>query len=382
MRITTTPRVVPLAFLTILLLLTPGRETFGQALDDLRLFGYFQGRLLYSNEQGVPDGPEEKVGFTLQQLNLLFGKDFGSNFSAFANLEVTNSFSTEKAWGSLKLEEAWMRYNHSSAFNVKAGLQIPIFNNLNDIKNRTPLLPYIGRPSVYETAFSELLPIEVFVPQQAFFQVYGAVPVLGARVDYAAYVGNQDAFVTSAPVGSAIAGSDTTTAKLVGGRLGVRYKSLKAGVSGTIDHDNLSFLTLGEVNRRRLGADLSFTVQRFFFEGELIAVLYDPTETQQATLNFISLTTELLSNDLDKLFYYALVGYNITDQWFVYAYHDYLEDRVLASFQGGYSVYSVGGGYKPIDPIVVKLQYIRARTNNDLLNYRGNHLFAAVSVLF
>lgn len=382
MRITTNARATIFAFLTVLLLLAPGREAFGQVLEDLRLFGYFQGRLLYSNEKGVPEGPEQKAGFTLQQLNFMFAKDFGSDFSAFGNIEMTNSFSTENTWGSLKLEEAWMRYNYSSAFNVKVGLQIPIFNNLNEIKNRTPLLPYVGRPSVYETAFSELLPISVFVPQQAFFQIYGALPVLGARVDYAAYVGNQDAFITSAPVGSAIAGSDTTTAKLVGGRLGLRYKSLKAGVSGTIDHDNLSFLSLGEVNRRRLGADLSFTFKRFFFEGELIAVLYDPTELQQATLTLISLTTELLSNNLDKLFYYALVGYHVTDQWFVYAYHDYLEDNVLASFQGGYSVYSVGGGYKPIDPIVVKLQYIRARTNSDLLNYRGNHLFAAVSVLF
>ncbi len=163
MRITTNARVAIFAFLTVLLLLAPGREAFGQDLEDLRLFGYFQGRLLYSNEEGVPEGPEQKAGFTLQQLNFMFAKDFGSDFSAFGNVELTNSFSTENAWGSLKLEEAWMRYNHSSSFNVKAGLQIPIFNNLNEIKNRTPLLPYVGRPSVYETAFSELLPISVFV---------------------------------------------------------------------------------------------------------------------------------------------------------------------------------------------------------------------------
>ena len=94
MRITTNARAAIFAFLTVLLLLAPGREAFGQVLEDLRLFGYFQGRFLYSNEEGVPEGPEQKAGFTLQQLNFMFAKDFGSDFSAFGNIELTNSFST------------------------------------------------------------------------------------------------------------------------------------------------------------------------------------------------------------------------------------------------------------------------------------------------
>ena len=36
------------------------------------------------------------------------------------------------------LKEAWVRYLMSGAFNLKLGLQIPIFNHFNEIKNKMP----------------------------------------------------------------------------------------------------------------------------------------------------------------------------------------------------------------------------------------------------
>lgn len=386
MPINTNARACLFAFLTALLLIIPGQQAQGQVLEDVRVFGYFQSHFSHVDGDAIliPENiptTDQRNTFNQQQLNLLFAKDLTDGFSAFANVELTNSFSSKDGWGSVKLEEAWVRYNHSSALNVKAGLQIPTFNNLNEIKNRTPLLPYIIRPSVYEAGFDDVLPTRVFVPQQAFVQVYGAIPLGGARFDYSVYAGNQDAFITDTTRVTAVTGTDTTQALMVGGRLGVRKRGLKLGLSGTVDEDNLSFLGLGAIPRFRLGADLSFTFKRFFFEGELIAIRYNPTDLQQTFLNLLAQNTRLLGDNLNKFFYYALLGYNITDKWFVYAYRDYMEDQVIAALRGGFDALAVGGGYKPVDPVVIKAQGIYAETNKKDL-YKGNFLLLGVSVLF
>ena len=377
---------ITLVALAALTSLFPGNRAQGQVLEGLRVFGYFQSSLSHIDADAVilPDfipTKDERNSFNQQQLNLLFAKDLSDSFSAFANIEITNSFSSQNGWGAMKLEEAWVRYNYSNALNIKAGLQIPTFNNLNEIKNRTPLLPYIIRPSVYESAYSEFLPVRVFVPQQAYVQVYGRIPLEGVRLDYSLYAGNQDAFITNTVSLSATPGIDTTNALMAGGRLGFRYRSLKVGASGTIDNDNLSFLGLGKARRFRLGADLSFTFKRFFFESEMIAVRYTPSDLQQSLLNVISQNTPLIGNNLNKFFHFVMLGYNISDKWLVYATRDYLDDQVIRVLRGGYNAMGAGVGYKPIDPVVIKLQGIYPKTiNKDL--YNGIWLLAGVSILF
>ena len=90
--------------------------------------------------------------FILQQANIFFRKQFNSRFAAFVDLEFTNTYASTRKWGTFRLEEAWVRYQTSEEFSIKAGLLVPVFNNLNEIKNRMPLLPYITRPFVYEAA--------------------------------------------------------------------------------------------------------------------------------------------------------------------------------------------------------------------------------------
>ena len=77
---------------------------------------------------------------------MFLGKDLGENLTALVNAEIFNTLSTSRATGALNLEEAWVRYRAGRAFNVKLGLQIPVFNHLNTIKNRMPVLPYVVRP--------------------------------------------------------------------------------------------------------------------------------------------------------------------------------------------------------------------------------------------
>lgn len=370
--------------------------------QDLSVYGFFQGQSRYSDETqtsmtqvGPTESTTENFNFSVQQLNLFFANQFSPAFSAFVNAEIRNTLSTGDGFGELRLEEAWARYNHSSTFNVKAGRLLPTFNNLNEIKNRTPLLPYVTRPVVYESSFARILPVDQFVPDQAYLQVYGAIPTGEIRVDYAAYVGNSDQ-TNVAPItsGTVVAGSDTTMSKLIGGRLGARWRGFKAGVSGTHDMrqhgafslggTTLPMPGLGEMTRTRLGGDFSFSMGRFYGEAEAVQVLYSLDDTQEAMLAEVStMTNGVFSNNFDASFYYGLLGVNITEQLFAYGRYEFYADQSSSTLAEGLDLYSVGAGFRPIDPITVKAQYQHVGSReNPIFGYDANYLFGAVSVSF
>ena len=153
----------------------------------IKIFGYFQNS--FQHWTTFEERPRQN-SFSLQQLNVFFQKDLGPDWTAFVNFEFLNNFSSGRQWGSAKLEEVWIKYRANMKFNLKLGLLVPTFNNLNEIKNRTPLLPYIIRPLAYETSFGAFIPIEILTPVQGFAQVYGFLPTGEAKVDYAVYLGN------------------------------------------------------------------------------------------------------------------------------------------------------------------------------------------------
>ena len=175
----------------ILFIFSVGSNLFAQS--ELQVFGFFQGSMnkLEGAFSAVADMPAMLGGgkMTLkaddnnylsvqnQQLNVFFRKEINSSFTAWVNLEVNGSFNSSKNWGSLSLEEAWINYQSNDYLNIKAGLLIPKFAYLNEIKNRMPLLPYITRPLVYEASLSRTIDISNYVPERAFVQVYGYIPV-------------------------------------------------------------------------------------------------------------------------------------------------------------------------------------------------------------
>lgn len=303
---------------TVLLLLAPiaVSNAFAQGGEaPIRVFGYFQNSLQHWSSS--EDRPESN-SFGLQQLNLLLQKDLRADWTAFINFEVLNNFSSTRQWGALNLEEAWVRYRRDMRFNLKLGLLIPTFNNLNEINNRTPLLPYVIRPLIYETSFNEFIVIEEFVPARAFVQAYGFFPFGESKLDYAVFAGNSPNINSDPQRGQT--GTDTTATILVGGRLGIRYQELKLGFSATREKDN-QFQGLGnqfqglpaqlgraaeelkEVLKTRLGGDLSYNFSGFLFESEF------------ASANLGGDIPEL-GVDLD--FYYATLGYNFTERLLVY----------------------------------------------------------------
>jgi hypothetical protein len=357
--------------------------------NNLEIFGYFQAGLdhTYGHMSSPMNSPIKfkKNTFLLQQLNLMAVKRFNPSFTAFINLEMTNSYSSDLNWGSFNLEEAWLKYECSDAFNIKAGLLIPTFNNLNEIKNKTPLLPYILRPLVYEDAAADLFKISDFLPERAYFQVYGQFPLGKYKLDYAAYIGNSEPeFVNSGISGVDLRGADTTTFKLLGGRVGIHTEYFKAGVSLTRDKDNQTLLGLGPISRTRVGGDLSFQVGQLSFEGEVISVYEPLTNVQKFMLEAVSdRSYGMVGKSFSKLFYYGLVNYDFSDKIFGYVTYQYANDKINFMLRNGVKGYSAGVGYRPIEDVVLKLQYVKLKIDNQLLlKLDQDHYQAAISVYF
>lgn len=366
--------------------LTP-KPAQGQS-DDLNIYGFFQTQ--YSYVDGELGGEDTGYGsFRLPQLNVYFAKDLGSNFSAFVSTEYLNTYNSGEDWGVARLGEGWVRYEHGQSLKVKGGLLIPKFNNLNEIKNRTPLLPYVTRPFVYEQSFSGLADLGDFVPQRAYLQVYGTLPNGDLKFDYAAYVGNSESeyIATGEPGSINVSGSDTTYTKLFGGRVGIRYQSLKVGVSGTVDEANLRQIDffgspipvgLGDVDRYRLGADLSFEVAGFFVESEIISVKHSLTDEQETQWDAVKQgpAGAFLGEDLDQMFYYGVIGYNINSKIDIHVSYDrYIQDRLDAEIP------SYGGGisYRPVFPVRLKAGYRHVEAQDGSFSQDTFNLAASIT---
>jgi len=411
--------------------------TSAGAQSDLSMFGYFQTSANMFTDKHLD---QTTHSFGLNQLNFFLQKDFGSNFSSFVNFEATNSFDADKVVGNFKIEEGWMKYTYRDYLNVKVGLLIPTFNNLNEIKNRTPLLPYVFRPMAYESTIDQIITIEDYVPQRAFLQIDGFIPVDKLSFDYALYVGNSETQFVRAnsstnPYDTKIPGSDTTSHKMLGGRVGLKYGGLKVGVSFTDDNDfrygavagrgafisandttpmiphpanpniKLSLYqvfgnqpvadlgVLGALKRNRVGIDVSLTKYGFTIEGEYIKVSTSPTAAQQAALDqLVAGTTPILAqlgkkplftNKVDKTFYYGNVSYDFLDNVTAYAGYSYLEESLNTYTADGLSTITFGGVYKPIDQIALKAQYQTFKLKNtDILNVDYQYLFLSASIFF
>lgn len=359
--------------------------------SDLNVYGYFQtqGRYVAETSGGEDSGYSS---FRLPQLNIFFAKNLGSNFRAFVSTEFLNTYDSGEDWGIARLGEGWVQYEHSRALKVKGGLLIPKFNNLNEIKNRTPLLPYVTRPYVYEQSYKNLIGNADYVPQRAYAQVQGTLPAGAVDFDYAAYVGNSEpGYILSGDASYPVSGTDTTYSKLLGGRVGIQYESLKVGVSGTIDEANMREVDLSiaqttvpaglnDVDRYRIGADVSFDVSDFFVEGEVISVVYSLTDQQEAKWNALSQQPglgSLIGDDLDQTFYYGVIGYQLTDKLDIHALYNAIEenrmDLALAGYGGGIS-------YRPVFPVRLKAGYRHARLRDG--GYSGNFFSLAASVTF
>lgn len=396
-----------------------------QAQDDLNIFGYFQSQFRYSNESSFAEvltpgqtnyTDKARTAFTIQHLNVLASKNLSERTSAFLNAELVNAFDSQAGFGELRIQEAWFRYRHDRSFSVRAGLLLPTFNNLNEIRNRSPLLPYILRPLPYENSLSQVSEAAAFAPQRAYVDVSGTLaPSDAFMIDYAAHLGTaEEEFGTAVLSGTTPAGLDTTSYFSTGGRIGARYEGFKVGVSATYDYENvgidlpaplapalpllrsagidISADGVQAVPRIRLGADLSGTFGPVFFEGEYIAVDLDVQDDEQALLDLLSggnATVGIPSNpivptDLDRTFFYGLAGVNfLDDRFFLYGTYNSLDGGPTSKVRGQIGYASIGGGYRPVFGVTFKAQYVSLQTEGTpFLEFSGDYVFLGASVLF
>lgn len=419
-----------------------------KAEEGLNVFGFFQGRLQSATLKSDFPGFAPTNSFDIQQLNLMASNNFGNGFSAFVNLEFINTYNTTQKWGSFNIQEAFAKYeNENGTFKVKAGLFLPQFNNLLEISNRTPLLPYIYRPLVYETQVGNIIDFSNFLPQQGNFQVYGSLPLTETtKLDYAAFTGNltNDFIDKTDPVAGTIGASNTVTALSYGGRLGINintadYGSLKFGGSFVLDRQksrtlnkigngfagllpllsslgvNQDSLVTGNLDRNKIGIDLSYSIYGFTLSGEVIMTSFsdvanledklkafgDPLKDAKAAASQIpdeaarlqaegalnSLppffkTIRATGDSFNKMFYFATLQYDINDDIFVYGTTGNITDETVLFMANGITNYSFGGGYKVVPQTVLKLQYNNFDIGSDIGAFSSDTFMLAVSVMF
>jgi len=331
-------------------------DMIAYAQDKLDIFGFFQvNSVCFHTRQAIKNQSmnlhilheSKRNSFNVQQVNIFFQSELTSCLATWLNFELTNSYSSERNWGNLNLEEAWVKYSPSEHFKIKAGLLIPIFNNLNEVKNRMPYLPYVFRPMVYESSWSEMVDVEDFIPERAYLQVYGFFALNNFKLDYAAYIGNSETSYINGQTNSHMqSGIDSSGYALLGSRLGIRIKNWKLGFSMTADHDNQNAINLGDVRRYRFGGDLSVAISRLNLESEIMLIKHD---------------LDIAGVSLDKKYYYAKLGYDVTDQLHVYVCQDYLEDDRTYELDNGMTGQSIGFSYRPSPPLVMKAQFVQLK---------------------
>ena len=334
-----------LCFITALACCPPW-QAMAQDVGDMQIFGSMQSLMFHQEsrlrQQQLPSGSsielsEARTTFALQQLDFFFDKQFGNEFSAFVDLEFQLNYSSEKHWGSLSIQEAWMNYRLSDALDVKLGLLFPAFNNFNEMKNRLAVQPYVLRPLVYERLLSSRFMTEDYIPEHAYAQISGQVPWGNFFADYAVYMGNSESSYMSHyddqgniitdlnPNFEFLSGVDPTdiSLKLFGARLGLRSRDehVKAGFSITRDANNMharatrnrgifseeALLLLPDDARRfRFGCDVSLHHAGFTLEGEIIKVGYELGRA------------EVLNLRLEQWFAYVVLGYDVTQHLYPY----------------------------------------------------------------
>jgi hypothetical protein len=378
---------------------------FRSPAEGIEINGY--GQVLCLHTKCIDPKPSKNSSsFSIQELDLVIQKDLGTDLSAFIDLQFLNTYSTEKGWGELNLDQFWIKYSPSKLLNIKLGHIVPSFNTFNEIKTKFPLLPFIFRPLIYESSVNALVNPGEFIPMHAALQLNGTASTGALKMDYALFRGNSDFIVSnkfSGAGGFAISGMDSTSFKLFGGRIGARIGGLKLGFSYTFDkspnvplnnsvamiNSNLQQLNtispftiplvnkIGESDRNRIGVDLSYSNFGLTLESEYTYVMNTLSDEDDQTLKYLIIVSSIptgiagvppiktISDDLSRQFFYVNVNYDILEKFFVTAGYSYMKSNSdLATMKYGLNEILGGGGYRMSDNVTLKLQCLSIR--NDL----------------
>ncbi|MDC1067739.1 porin [Candidatus Kapabacteria bacterium] len=317
---------------------------------------------------------KNRNSFMTQQVNLFVNKFYEDKLNFFFDMQFNQNYNSSEDLGSFSIQEAWVNYKLSNQFQIKAGQLFPAFNNLNEVKNRLNLLNYLFRPIVYEKILSDVISSEDFIPETAFLQLHGQIPISNFFIDWAAYMGNSEgSFLisnTSPSSDGYLSGSDPNDLekKLYGARIGLRTKkeNFKIGVSGTRDYNDgnsyLKILKLDLVNdypvlpiedqlRYRIGADLSANYKGFSIESEYSFSHMEDIIFKNSEFNIYS------SDECWNRFYYVNLSYDINDDIFTYIGYSEILIGIL-NFNSDSDYVTLGAGYRINPWLTLKAQFI------------------------
>lgn len=408
----------------VFVFLTPASKVWAQDSEEkLHIYGFTQVLFIsrdtqvdvFKNAVDIPFDYSRRYrsnSFSLHQVNLFFQKAISERTTFFLNLEASGSYSSRTPSGYLEIPEGWISYRFSDELELKAGLLLPKFNNLLEIKNRLPLFPYLIRPVFYESLIEEVYSAEDYRPDKAYAQLSYIKSISNNLVfDASFYVGNaEDSFLSTKETlgveyqnsedrARIYLGENMNTALLFGGRIGIEnvFGTFKFGLSGTIDEDNKNIPVyspyalpssvtpiLGEVPRYRLGADLSFDFfEKFEFESEFMGAYHNHSEIHKIP--------QFQNVNLNKFFQYSNLTYNTSDETFIYAGYSYSRDLTFEFLMpntpspdaAGLYTISIGTGWRPIENTVFKAQYFQGLSGkNPNLQYNVTFLSFGISTIF
>ncbi|MFZ4619280.1 MAG: hypothetical protein ACOYNS_01875 [Bacteroidota bacterium] len=375
------------------------------AQDEVNVFGYFQTYYnSFSNKYGPPGPPTGEQNYSyntlgIGQLNLFLQRPIGENFTAFVNFEYINNFSSGRGYGDYNIQEAYVRWDYKDYLRFKFGMAIPQFNAMFQIYNRTPLLPFLNRPKLYEATGGNLVDIFDILPQKSLLHIDGFVPTNLVNLEYAVYLSGPTNGFVSSPKNDLLPGyvpfGQTSVKYLgIGGRIGIVSGPVKAGISVTTDVENkrhylqdmakkyLPYMddsvaqlylndqtNLGDLNRMRYGADITISLNNLTIAAEFLQTKTALSSVNQATLNqWHANDSYYIGNGFDKLFYYVSATYYFTDELYAFGLYDYLDDKADPFYFGvnGYYGMSGGAGYHVNDNMVVKVQCSRNQARYDI----------------
>jgi len=150
----------------------------------------------------------------------------------------------------------------------------------------------------------------------------------------------------------------------------------------TSDKENHVQMGLGSLQRYRYGADASVRVSRFTLEGEAILFRTTLGDREQGILTTIRALNPILGKNFDREFYYGTLLCDITDAVFGYGSYSYLKINDIMPYADGISEWTIGGGWRPIDQVVLKGQYVWVTSSSPIFKVEMGNALVAVSVMF
>jgi hypothetical protein len=325
---------------------------------------------------------KSKTTFEIQEADLFFQKNITPSISALVNMQLTNNYSQEKSWGTFNMDEAWVKFSPYRALNIKVGKIVPMFNTFSQIKSKYPLIPYLLRPLIYESTISSLLDFGAWVPEHAFLQINGTIPISKVKLEYAVFGGNSE-FTLNSKTSYYPSGFDTTNYKSGGGRIGIKALGVTLGISGSYDYTrndavnktiaslpaSLGLSKLGAVPRSRFGCDFNYSGFGITADFEYIFSKYYFSGDEKAKLSqIVAKTTDwraaagqgpMLSDDFTKTYFNANIMYDFLEKYYIsIGYASIGDESSMLLFKDGLNQVMGGLGYHFNDNITFKAQVV------------------------